>query len=111
MKRLFIINQDAFGHGDHERGEEAIDVFFLKLWPKDEKPDAILFFNSAVRMLARGSHHLPGLTGLADSGIDLLVCRESLEALGLSDELLIGRPVDMDEMTRVMFDAQKTITL
>lgn len=111
MKRIFIINQDAMGHGSHERGEESIGTFFLKLWPKNEKPDAIVFINSAVRMLTRGSMHLPGLMGLSDSGVELIASRESLVGFGLEAALLLGRAAEMDEIAELMMEAEQTITL
>ena len=80
MKKIFLIGQDAFGHGSVERGQEGMGVFFLKLWAKEHKPEAIILMNSAVRMAVKGSKHLPGLNGLVEAGVDLVVSSESLKA-------------------------------
>jgi len=48
MKTTILLNSETLGRGDDELGKKLIGSFLSKIWMLDEKPDAIIFYNSAV---------------------------------------------------------------
>lgn len=111
MKRVFVINNEFMGHGDNALGTTLMGVFLKKVWARESKPDAMIFYNSAVKMLAKGSVYLDALSGLEESGVDLIACGTCIKFYGLSDSMVVGRISGMEEVVDVMQRAESTITI
>lgn len=109
--RTVLINSETMGRGDSELGQRLLGSFLRKLWASREKPDAIIFYNSGVKLLARGSAVLDALQGLADSGVDLVACGTCVSFLHLNDLLAIGRISDMGEIAGLLMTADHTISI
>jgi selenium metabolism protein YedF len=111
MERVIVINSDVFGKGDRELGEKLMGAFLKKIWIRKEKPEAIIFYNSGVKLTAKGSTVLDALNGLSDLGVDLLACGTCIDYYGLKDEMMIGRVSNMEEISSMMMDAKSVITV
>jgi len=72
--QIVVVNSDSMGRGDAELGTQLIGSFLRKLWAQESKPDAVIFYNSGVKLMAHGSGVLDGLEGLAAAGVDLVAC-------------------------------------
>ena len=110
-KDVVIINSDTLGRGDESVGHTLLGTFLRKLLANPNKPDAIIFYNSAVTLLTRGSYFLDVLDGLENSGVELLACGTCVFKVCGQKSLEVGRISNMDEIADVLIGATKVITL
>lgn len=111
MKTVFIINNEFMGQGNDELGYKLTGAFLKKVWARKKKPSAILFYNSGVKLLAKGSSYIDVLTGLDESGVDLIACGTCVDSYGLKDTLLVGRVSGMEELVDIMQSSTHTVTI
>lgn len=111
MKRVVIVNSCSMGKGNEELGRSLTGVFFRKLWASETKPEAIIFYNEAVKFLAQGSAVLDALTALADLGVDLVACGTCVGYFELKDRIVVGRVSNMDEIVSQLMSADSVITI
>jgi selenium metabolism protein YedF len=111
MNLVIVLNSEHMGSGDPELGERLIGAMLRKVWASAAKPQSILFYNSAVKLLARGSSVLDALEGLASAGVDLVACGTCVGHYQLKDRLALGRVSDMQEIVSQMLTAEKVITI
>ncbi len=108
MRTVIVLNQDAMGHGDRELGRRILKSFLVKSGVFS-KLDAIVFFNSGVKLVAADSPVLAELENLVEHGVDLIPCGTCVQAFGV--EVAVGKLGDMDTIVRRMEHAGKVITL
>lgn len=110
MKTIIILHSEVLGRGDDKLGTMMMGSFLRKLWAHSEKPDAIIFYNTAVRLLLKGSPVLDALTGLADGGVDLIACSTCINFFNVKEEMRIGRIGEMPELVSLLLGSEKVIT-
>ncbi len=110
MKTVIVLNQDQMGHGDRELGRKILGSCLRKLAASDGL-EAIVLYNTGVKLAVKGSEYAAELTLLHERGVDLLVCRTCVEHFGLAGQLLADRPSTMDEILATLRNADKVITL
>lgn len=110
-KNVIIINGDSLGRGDQEVGHTLLGTFLRKLLARPDKPDAIIFYNSAVRLVTKESYFLDILSELEDLGVELLACGTCVYKVCGPKSLRVGRITNMEEIADIAMDAQKVITL
>ena len=110
-KSVIIINSDTLGRGDEEVGATLLGTFLRKVLASMDKPDAIVFYNSGVKLLTRDSHYLEVLDALETSGVELLACGTCVFRVCGQRSLAVGRISNMEEIADILIDAQKVITL
>jgi hypothetical protein len=108
MRTVVVLNQDQMGHGDRALGQRILGTFLRKSIALRDL-DAIVMFNSGVRLLAKDSPVLAELSLLQDRGVDLVPCGTCVEHYKV--ELATGRVSDMDTILRELDAAAKVITL
>ena len=108
MRTVVILNHDHMGHGDPELGRRILATFLRKS-PAMNHLDAIVLYNSGVKLITEGSPVLADLHHLHEAGVDLLPCGTCLESFGLTPA--IGRASDMNAIIRELDRAEKVITL
>jgi selenium metabolism protein YedF len=111
MQTVIVMSADTLGRGSDELGSTLMANFLRKLWAASEKPAAILFYNSGVRLLAEDARALDALAGLAHAGVDLVACGTCVSFFGLVDALRAGRVGDMQEIVQIMLAADKVVTV
>jgi predicted peroxiredoxin len=74
MKKTIVITSEFFGQGDPVLGAALMGSFLRKLCLNEELPKEIIFYNSAVKLLAEGSTVLDAIEMLAKKGIRLNAC-------------------------------------
>src|SRR5512138_3524348 len=87
---VVVVNAETMGRGDDRLGATVMGNFLRTLATTEPKPDAVVFYNGAVKLLARGSQSLEALRALDDAGVDLLACVTCLEFFGLTKEIQVG---------------------
>ncbi|MCP4684396.1 MAG: sulfurtransferase-like selenium metabolism protein YedF [bacterium] len=111
MRKAVIINSEFMGVGDEELGAKLMGPLLRKLWAAETKPEAILFYNSGVKLLAEGSPVLDALNGLFEAGVDLIACGTCCTYFGITERIVVGRINDMQEISEVMMTADSVVTI
>ncbi len=108
---IVVLNADSMGRGDDGLGAKLMGSFLRTLASVEPKPDAIVFYNAAVKLLAPHSAHLEPLRQLEDAGVDLLACVTCLEFYALTGKLALGHVSNMREIVQRTMAAGKVVTL
>lgn len=111
MTKTLIISSETLGSGSIELGQQLMGSFLRKLWSQQPKPRTIVFYNSAVRLLADGSGVLEALDGLSEAGVDLIACGTCVAYFDLKDKIVVGRVSDMNEITSVIIGSGPVATV
>ncbi len=111
MRTAIIINDDFMGRGSRELGGLILDKFLLTLGQMPEKPVAMAFYNTGVKLLCEGSPVLEPLRALQQAGVELLACGTCLDYHELRPTIAVGRASNMREIAGVMLTADKVITI
>lgn len=111
MKTAIVLNSEFMGKGDDELGKKLISVFLKKMWARDDRPQYILLYNGAVKLLTVQGGCLDVLSGLADRGVELLACGTCINFYNIADAVKIGQVSNMEEIVDVMTLADKVITI
>ncbi len=100
--RVIIINNENYGF---------VGVFLRKILASLSKPDIIIFYNSAVKILRIKSDFINILEALQVSGVDLIACGMCEDGSCETKPLLVGRITSMDEIVSVLMNAKIVITI
>ena len=92
------VTSRTMGSGDDELGELLLRSFLKTQAQLETKPDAILFYNSGVKLCCSGSLLLDDLRELEAGGIEIIACGTCLNFFELADRLEVGRVTDMLEI-------------
>jgi intracellular sulfur oxidation DsrE/DsrF family protein len=111
MKKVIVLNSEGMGRGDEELGGRLLGNFLRKVWASPEKPATIVFYNSAVKLLAYGAMVSDALDGLSLAGVDLVACGTCVNHYQLSQSLAMGRVSDMQEIVELLMATEQVITL
>ena len=108
---VYVLHAETMGRGDDALGAKLTGAFLRTLASLEPRPDALVFYNTAVRLLGPDSPHLEALRALDDAGVDLLACVTCLEHCALTERLAVGQVSNMREILQRTQAAAKVITL
>ena len=108
---IIMISSDKMGRGSDELGAALLKTFLYTVTESDCLPKAIVFYNSGVKMTAGGSALPDVLRTLSEMGVDILSCGACLNYYGLTGALKAGRVTNMYEISEMMLNAPKVVTL
>ena len=108
---IVIVNSDSMGSGDESLGRALIHKYLFHLAAVENKPDAIIFYNGAVRLLSAESQSLESLRQLEQAGVELMACTTCLEFFALIEGRAIGMATDMRTIVQRTLGATKTVTI
>lgn len=111
MKKAIIINSEFLGKGDENLGLRLMGAFLRKLWAHDKKPDAIICYNSGVKLMAKGSPVMDALSGLQEAGVEILACGTCVEHYSLTGDIVAGRISNMEEIVSILLTADSVVTV
>ncbi len=107
---ILVLHGETLGRGDDVLGAKLIGSYLRTLANTDPKPEAIVFYNAAVRLLAHASPHLEALRALDEAGVDLLACVTCLEFYELVGGIAVGTVSNMREIVQRTMAAAKVIS-
>ena len=111
MKTTFVLNSEQFGgNEDKKLGNQLMGSFLRKLWMLEKKPDVMIFYNSAVHLLAEGSPVLGALDALLKAGVDLIACGTCVDYYHITDKIRVGRVSSMEEIASILMTSTKVVT-
>ena len=103
--KVILLQSEGLGTGNDELGEILMSNFLRLLGESQEKPQALVFWNTGVRLVCEGSWALEHLQDLEGRGVEILACRTCLAFCDLGAKLKVGRPSTMPESIQAMFDS------
>jgi len=102
--KVFLFGSEGCGSGDSDLGY-AIMMQLLDTLPQSkEKPDAIIMWNTAVKLMADDSPALSRLKKVEDSGVKLIAGRLCVNELGLAGKIAVGNIAGMNEILDVLLN-------
>lgn len=96
--KVFLIGSEGIGRGDDTLGYEILMAMVKSLTERKDAPRAIIFWNTAVNLLAKESPVALYLKLLEERGVQLLAGQLCVRELGLTDKIIAGRVVTMNEI-------------
>ena len=108
---VFVLNSETMGSGDDVLGRVLMGAFLKKLWAKVDKPDILIMYNGAVKLLSKKSGYMDVMVGLEEAGVEILACGTCLDFFGLSDDLVAGHVSNMEDIVATMSKASKVVTI
>ena len=108
--KVFFIQSEGLGRGDDQLGIILMANFLRLLGESKEKPGALVFWNTGVRLVCQGSRVLDHLKRLQEQGVEILACTTCLEYFQLVDKLEVGKPTTMVRSVQSMLNSD-TVSL
>ena len=105
QSKVILIQSEVLGRGDDELGMMLMSNFLRLLGESQEKPEALVFWNTGVRLVCEGSWALEHLHELEEQGIEIFACRTCLDFFDLTDKLKVGKPTTMPESIQSMLSS------
>lgn len=99
------ISAGTMGTGDDELGELLLRSFLKTQEQLERRPDAIIFYNSGVKLCCEGSLLLDDLRALEEAGVEIVACGTCLNYFRMADRLAVGRVSDMLEIASRLAEA------
>ena len=107
---VIVLHAETLGRGDDVLGAKLMGSYLRTLATVDPKPEAIIFYNAAVKLLGKTSACLEQLHALEAAGVELLACVTCLEFFRLTEERALGTVSNMREIVQRTLAAAKVIT-
>jgi selenium metabolism protein YedF len=93
--KVILIQSQVLGRDNEELGMMLMSSFLRLLGENEEKPAALVFWNTGVHLVCEGSWALGHLKKLEEQGVEILACSTCLEYFDLTDKLMVGKPTTM----------------
>jgi len=96
--KVFLIGSESIGRGDDDLGYEIWMSMLKTLAEREDRPLAIIFWNTAVKLLAEDSPSVPLLRTLEGKGVQLLAGQLCVKELELTEKMAVGKLATMEEI-------------
>ena len=107
---VMLVGADGLGRGDEDLGRLLIHRFLHELGVADSKPEAMLFINSGVKLVADDSPALGQIKRLEELGTEVLACSTCLDRFGLMDRIAAGGRTDMGQIVSTLTKASRVLS-
>jgi hypothetical protein len=97
-RKVLILGSESIGRGDDDLGYEIWMSMLKTLAEREDRPLAIIFWNTAVKLLAEGSPSVPRLRTLEGKGVQLLAGPLCVKELELTGKMVVGKLATMEEI-------------
>lgn len=106
---VLVMSSENMGRGDDVLGTVLVKSFLHTLTEIPERPDAVIFLNSGVKLAVEGSEVLDDVRSLADAGVRILSCGTCLNYFGLKEKLGAGEVSNMYDIAQAMLTAGRLV--
>jgi hypothetical protein len=96
--KILLFGSESIGRGDDNLGYEILVNLLKSLAIREDRPAAIICWNTAVRLLAQGSPLVPHLKVLEERGIPILAGQLCVTELELTGKMAVGKLATMEEI-------------
>ena len=101
-QRVILFGSEGCGYGDKDLGFEILTNLLEALANREDRPAAIICWNTAVRMVAQDSPLLSRLKRLEEKSVSILSGRSCLVDLGIEDKVAVGKIATMGEILDII---------
>jgi len=108
---LLLIASNSLGRGDESLGNVLMRSFIYTLSEVTPKPDRIIFINSGVKLVTKGSEVIDDLHALEDQGVEVLACGTCLGYYNLKEAVEVGHVSNMYDIASALLQAGKVIAV
>ena len=95
---MLLLGAESCGYGDSDIGFQILTDLLEALVKREDRPLAIICWNTAVRMVTEDSPLLSRVKRLEETGVDILAGRSCLVNLELEDKVAAGKVADMNQI-------------
>jgi hypothetical protein len=96
--KVLLLGKEGVGNGDETMGFEILMSLLDALAKRETLPVAIVFWNTAVQLLATGSPAVGRLKILEEKGVKIVAGRFCLQDLCIADTVAVGSAAGMEEI-------------
>ncbi|KAF0120406.1 MAG: hypothetical protein FD151_1668 [bacterium] len=107
---VIYINSNLMGVGDEELGRILMGAFLKTMIGAEPQPRKLIFVNSGVKLVTKGSEVLESITEMERKGIEILSCGTCLNFYGLKEKLQVGVVSNMYDIIESLIEADKVIS-
>ncbi len=106
---VVAIGSNVMGKGDDKLGAILIKGFIYSLGCLNQLPRSVIFYNSGVKLLEKGSESIEDIKKLEDVGVEICACGTCVEYYGLKGKLATGKIINMLNVVEKQVNAAKVI--
>ncbi|MCD6299899.1 MAG: hypothetical protein J7L78_01835 [Dehalococcoidales bacterium] len=96
--KVFLLGGEGCGYGDSNLGFQILMDSLETLADRKDRPVAIICWNTAVRLVTKGSPAQSRLKRLEEKGVNVLAGRSCLIDLELEDKVAVGKVANMNDI-------------
>ncbi|MFC1929320.1 hypothetical protein ACFLW6_00390 [Chloroflexota bacterium] len=100
--KVLLLNSEGCGTTDSDLGFQILVALFETLPQREDRPAAIIFWNTAVNLLVNDSPLLPHLRSLEAKGVELLAGKLCVSELELTNKIAVGRIVSLGDILDII---------
>ncbi|MGD1117977.1 MAG: sulfurtransferase-like selenium metabolism protein YedF [Dehalococcoidales bacterium] len=104
--KTLLIQSETLGRGNDELGTLLMSKFLGTLSESKEKPAALVFWNTGVKLVAEGSWALAHLKKLEQQGVEILACATCLDFFELTGKIKVGKATNMAKSIQTMLSTE-----
>lgn len=108
---LLQISHDGMGTGDEALGLQLITNYLGLINEEPEMPRFIVFYNSGVKLICKGSPVIDSLKAIEGKGVKLIACKSCLKHFDLIDKIEVGITGTMIDIVELQKVADKVISI
>jgi len=97
-KKVILLSSEGCGNGDSDLGFEILVALLETLAKREDRPSAIICWNTAVKLLAEGSPLLSRFRELEEKGVRIMAGKLCVADLGLIDKIAVGKVATINEI-------------
>lgn len=104
-RKVLLLGSEGCGSGDAALGYKVMGALLEALPKREDRPQAIVCWNTAVRLLAEGSPLIPNLKRLEEKGVSILAGKLCVDQLGLAGKMAVGKVASLGEVLDVVLNS------
>ncbi|NQS72262.1 MAG: sulfurtransferase-like selenium metabolism protein YedF [Desulfobulbaceae bacterium] len=107
---VYVISADTMGRGNAELGWALMQTYVQTIIQVEPLPQAIIFYNSGVKLVTAESGALEALRVLQSKGVEILVCGTCLDFYQLKSAMQVGHISNMFAIMDTTVRAAKVVS-
>jgi hypothetical protein len=96
--KVFLLSSEGIGYGEEMLGYQILATMLESLIKRPDRPAAIICWNTAVRLGAKGSPLVPHFKRLEEKGVSILLGKLCIGECELNGRIAVGKEPTMDEI-------------
>lgn len=106
---IVVIKADVMGGGDEALGRILLRAFINSLKETTRLPDAVILYNSGVKVALKETDTATSLQELENNGVAIIACGTCVDYYGLKEQLAVGVISNMYKITTLLSETRHII--